>query len=312
MKAWGRLLRLSLAPTAAADIAAGAIAGAAGRPFLESDAVGLLALILASLCVYHGGMTLNDWADREQDRRVRPDRPIPSGAVRPGAALLVGTALLLAGPLIAWRSSAESGLVLLAVSAAAIAYDLRLRGAWTGPLLLAMCRAGNLSAGIVFTAASPLEVRAFLPALIYGAYVFSVSRLGRLEDAPEHVLRSSSPSLQLILAAAILAASPAVALVHPSDAHPSDGHRPDGLLRLVGAFVLAASGAAGLLAAARHPGPWTGPELTRATGLGLRRLLVFTAALALSTGGAHAPIVAAAILLGYPVSYALRGVFPPS
>ena len=145
MKAWGRLLRLSLAPTAAADIAAGAVAGAGAWP-----TGGVFVLMLASLAVYHGGMTLNDWADREGDRPLRPDRPIPSGAVRPAAALLVGASLLLIGPLLAYSCSPASAGVLLAVSATAFAYDVRLRGAVLGPLLLAACRAGNLTAGIVY------------------------------------------------------------------------------------------------------------------------------------------------------------------
>jgi hypothetical protein len=64
--------------------------------------------------------------------------------------------------------------------------------------------------------------------------------------------------------------------------------------------------------AARHAGVWSSGDLTSATGLALRRLLVFTAAVALSAGGSASWIVAGAILCGYPVSFALRGVFPPS
>src|SRR5512137_294118 len=96
MKAWGRLLRLSLAPTAAADVAAGAVAGAGAWP-----GRGVFVLMIASLCVYHGGMALNDWADRKEDRVLRPDRPIPAGGVSPPAGLAAGLALLVSGPLIA-------------------------------------------------------------------------------------------------------------------------------------------------------------------------------------------------------------------
>ena len=44
-------------------------------------------LALASVLMYWSGMALNDWADREADAVERPERPIPSGRVRPGAAL---------------------------------------------------------------------------------------------------------------------------------------------------------------------------------------------------------------------------------
>jgi len=290
MKAWGRLLRLSLAPTAAADIAAGAVAGAGAWPWSHPARGGVLGLMLASLAVYHGGMALNDWADREGDRPLRPDRPIPSGAVRPAAALCVGVALLLLGPLLASSVSAPAAGVLLAVAATAFVYDVGPRGPTLGPLLLATCRAGNLTAGIVYGAG------------IYGAYVFAVSSLGRLEDAPESVLRSSRPAVQLAVAALLLAASPAAALVR----------RPIETWNLLAAFALACFGAVGLNARARRSGIWSDAEVTRATGLGLRRLLVFSAALALATGGREGVVVAAAILAGYPISYALRGVFPPS
>src|SRR5689334_6986324 len=106
--AWGRLLRLSLATTAAADVVAGVLfsehAWPGGlRPWL---------LVAGSLCVYHGGMALNDWADRVHDARVRPERPIPSGALRAGQALGVALLLLATGPLLASRASTHAGLVL--------------------------------------------------------------------------------------------------------------------------------------------------------------------------------------------------------
>jgi 4-hydroxybenzoate polyprenyltransferase len=302
MKAWGRLLRLSLAPTAAADIAAGAAAGAGSWPWCGRACGAILLLILASLCVYHGGMALNDWADGEGDRALRPDRPIPSGAVRPRSALVAGLALLLLGPALAACVSTSSAAVLLGVSVLACAYDLRLRGATVGPLLLASCRGGNLSAGILFGAGSQLEPGMLAPAAAYAAYVLAVSSLGRLEDAPEAVLRSARPSAQLSASALILAASPLSALAFRSN-------RPAGL---IAALVLALAGAAGLFHRAQHRGPWSGAEVTRATGLGLRRLLVFTSALSLAAAGRDGAIVAAAILAGYPVSYFLRGVFPPS
>jgi len=95
--AWGRLLRLSLATTAAADVVGGAVYAGQGWP-----GMGRLWLpIAASLCVYHGGMVLNDCADAEPDLKTRPERPIPSGAVNPQAALTVAIVLLALGPLLA-------------------------------------------------------------------------------------------------------------------------------------------------------------------------------------------------------------------
>lgn len=294
MKALGRLLRLSLAPTAAADIAAGVAAGAGGWVAGSAPFV----LILASLCVYHGGMVLNDWRDRAEDRPSRPDRPIPSGRVPAAAALGLGLALLAAGPLIALCVSLPCAAAIGAVALAALSYDLLLRV----PVLLAFCRGGNLTAGLLLGTGGSLGGLVLLPPILYAGYVLALSHVARLEDADEARRRSARPGVLLHLAAILLLSAPCAAILHPLESP----------LRLVAAVLLVVSGALGLMQAARRSGVWSGPELTRATGLGLRRLLVFTAAVALSAGGPAAWIVAGAILCGYPVSYALRGVFPPS
>ena len=72
--AWGKLLRVSLAPTAVGDVLAGSVLATGG---LRAPGA-VLTLVAASLCVYHGGMALNDWADRVEDAefgRERAARP---------------------------------------------------------------------------------------------------------------------------------------------------------------------------------------------------------------------------------------------
>lgn len=49
--------------------------------------------VVASLCFYAAGLAMNDLADLEEDRRDRPNRPLPSGAISPSAAK--GAVLLL-------------------------------------------------------------------------------------------------------------------------------------------------------------------------------------------------------------------------
>lgn len=298
MRALGRLLRLSLAPTAAADVVAGTVAGAGrwpggAEPFF---------LILASLSVYHGGMVLNDWRDREEDRRVRPDRPIPSGRIPASAAATLGFVLLAAGPAIALLASRPCAAALGAVALAALAYDLALRGAWIGPALLAFCRGGNLTAGLLLGTRGEAGWPVLLPAILYGGYVFAVSRLARLEDAEPETRARAIPALHLAIASFALVLAPCAGILHPLESRG----------RMWAALLLAGAGAVGLIQAARGRGPWSAGDVTWATGLALRRLLVFTAAVALSAGGSAAWLAAGAILLGYPLAYALRGVFPPS
>ena len=322
MRAWGRLLRLSLAPSAAADVAAGVLLGAGTWPRGHEPWLA----IAGSLCVYHGGMALNDWADRREDARLRPDRPIPSGAIAPGAALAVAALLLVAGPGLALAADTRSGAILAVVAALAALYDLAGRGAWSGPALLAACRGGNLLAGVglgvawdppgVGAAWPAFEPRLFgvarfrwepavAPALLYAAYVLTVSRLGRLEDAEDERGLEVRPRRLLWTAAALLAAAPLVAR------GGGVGGFASAPLETLAALGIAIAGAAGILRASRVA-RWTRGDVLRAMGVSLRRLLVLTAAVALAVGGRDAWLVAGAILAGFPLAYALRGVFPPS
>lgn len=303
MLAFGRLLRLSLFPSALADVAAGIVFATGAWPAGSAPWL----LLAASAGIYHGGMVLNDWADRERDARTRPDRPLPSGAVPAPLALGVALLLLAAGPLFAFLVSPRLGFVAAGLTALVVLYDLGPRGAWLGPLLLGLCRAGNLSLGLVGGALAlslPLSCHLLLPPLAYGGYVFTVSRLARFEDAPDDIDPGRRPSHLLRVAAflLLLAALVPTPVVFPLSAP----------LRLGGALLIAGSGATILLRRAARPGAWTREEICRATGAALRCLLLFTAALALASGSRAGLVVAPVILAGFPLSHALRRVFPPS
>lgn len=334
MRTVGRLLRLSLAPSAAADIAAGVVLGAgfwpAGcAPFL---------LIAASLCVYHGGMALNDWADREHDEATRPERPIPSGSVPADAAALLGFTLLIAGPWIALGAARPPAFALGTVAVLAAVYDLFGRGPVRGPLLLAACRAGNLSAGILFGRAAlarsrpelfpddppALEAACLAVPLVYGAYVFLVSRLGRLEDGEDDRPLGRRPAwlaaaaATLLLLVPVLPLPPLPALIAPPAAGAEAANAGGGLSaflqsqRITLAALVAAAGAFGLARAALQRAPWTRGRVMQVMGMALRRLLILTSAAALARGTPAGLAVALAILCGYPLSFALRKVFPPT
>ncbi len=104
-------------------------------------------LSAASAMLYLAGMALNDLADREEDARERPERPIPSGAVSPRAAALVGGSLLLAGTLVARRCGARwTG---PALAATIVGYDFFLkRSATIGPVAMGACRSLSLLMGV--------------------------------------------------------------------------------------------------------------------------------------------------------------------
>src|SRR5437660_11881551 len=90
---YARLVRLPNLPTAVADVTLAALAVGA----LPARWPAFALLLLSSACLYMGGMVFNDYFDADEDRRDRPDRPIPSGRVSLAEARLLGWVLILGG-----------------------------------------------------------------------------------------------------------------------------------------------------------------------------------------------------------------------
>ena len=318
MLALGRLLRLSLGPSAPADVAAGILFASAVWP----GGAAPWFLLAAALCIYHGGMALNDWADRGRDAVTCPGRPIPAGEVAPATALALAGILLGSGALLAGAATPLAGGIAVVVAGAAVTYDLVGRGPWRGPLLLGLCRAGNLGVGLgsgwllgaggrPAPETTPVLVL-LLPALLYGAYVFVVSRLGRLEDGEDARPLAQRPRGLLLTAMLLLLLVPLLPRIGlstgPPDVDPLLGMAER---RGLSALVVA-GGAVFLLRRALRREPWTPGAVRQAMGTALRALFVFTSALALLGGTTAAVVAAVLILAGLPLGVALRRVFPPS
>ncbi|MEQ8764747.1 MAG: UbiA family prenyltransferase [Planctomycetota bacterium] len=179
-----RLLRISNVLTPAADIVAGALLTVLldGR---EISPAAWSAGILASVSVYCAGMVFNDYFDFEEDRELRPSRPLPSGQISRRAAGWIGVFLLV----LAFSSAALVGTAALGVLAGitilAVSYDAS--SGRLGPLritLVPLCRTANVLlgatlAGWPFPGASPI----LLPyAIGYGGYILIASAFGSMED----------------------------------------------------------------------------------------------------------------------------------
>lgn len=297
---WGRLLRVSLFATAVADVLAGFVL--AQGPGQDTVGLALLPrLVLVSLGLYHGGMALNDWADREEDLRVGRDRPLPRGQVRPTTVLLVALALLGGGVALAFSCGVAPGLGALALAVLVVFYDLAGRGDLLGPLLLALCRGLNLSLPLLAVrGASGAHPAVWSAPLLYGLYVFLVSRLGRYEDGAARPLPGETPRRLVLLLAALL---PAVALL------PVPGASWPGRLAALGLGLAAARGLVGAAAGLRT---WAAREIPPVMGVALRRMLALTGALALLRPLPLGLLVGAALLLLFRASWVLRRHFPPS
>ena len=313
--AMGRLIRVALFPSAIGDLVVGiALAHLAAWPATPAPWL----LILASLGVYHGAMALNDWADRAEDALSRPERPIPSGAIPAGLALFVALVLLGGGLLWAAAAGAAAGVWMGAVAVLAVLYDLAGRGPVLGPLLLGLCRAGNLGAGLlspwlVGEAEAPRLELLWLAAL-YGSHVFFISRLGRLEDEeddgpladrPTRALRGVTITRLMVPVVGLAVLGPTIGGGVPS---------PPLALGLIVSAGLVARGATGTLRLTREGAAegWTRQSVGRATGHCLRGLPTYTGAMA-AVGAFLGPTCLPALawaLVGAWISGRLRRRFP--
>ncbi len=191
--AWAELLRLPALFTVPGDALAGAAATAATPNSRTLLAIG------SSLCLYEAGMALNDWADREDDAVERPHRPLPSGRVRPAAALTAACALTGAGLALAARAGRPALTVAAPLAATVWAYDLTLKHTPAGPAAMAAARALDLLLGAAATAG---QLRQALPsAALLGTHTLAVTAVSRQET------RGGSPlaPLAALTATAVLA-----------------------------------------------------------------------------------------------------------
>ena len=144
----------------------------------------ILAGIAAAGLFIMAGMALNDVADKDVDARERPNRPIPSGAVKLAAAWGISLFMMAAGLGILAAANPLSACVGLALCAAIFAYNFGLKGGPLGPAAMGLCRALNLLTGMSLawtTVPSTLPRSAWLALASLWAYIALVTFLARDE-----------------------------------------------------------------------------------------------------------------------------------
>lgn len=169
-----RLLRPANLFTAMADILAGAtVAGVlAFAPGQLEFPPRILWLLLATCGLYGGGVVFNDVFDYERDCRERPERVLPKGRVSVAAATYFGAICLLVGVLAALMVSMYSMWLTLSVALLTLIYNrLAKHFALWGPMVMGLCRAGNLLLGMSIVPLALLDMYylAFIPLVYIGA-----------------------------------------------------------------------------------------------------------------------------------------------
>jgi 4-hydroxybenzoate polyprenyltransferase len=311
-RAWAELLRLPALFTVPGDALAGA-AAAGVRPNRRT-----LLAIGSSLCLYEAGMALNDWADRAEDAVERPHRPLPSGRVRPGAALAAAGGLTAAGLGLAARAGRPALAVAGALATTVWAYDLGLKRTAAGPAAMAAARGLDLALGAGATGG---RARAALPsATVLGAHTLAVTAVSRREAQGGSAAAPLAALATTVLLGRALgagwawprsrgqgreaAAPPSLTAELPGDRGAAAALGPPGsrtaapdraaatVVRSALAAAYAATAARPLFHAVLNPSP---PLTQRAVVGGIRAMIPLQAALAARAGALGSALLTAAL-----------------
>ncbi len=278
---YAQLVRLPNVFTALADIGMAALAtGALAEDAPAGVWLALVLLLLASACLYCGGMVWNDVFDLEQDRQERPFRPLPSGrvsrrqAVRLGVVLLAGGVVLagLAGALgepFRWTPLVLAGLLVVAI----LLYDGWLKRTWAGPVGMGACRFLNVLLGLSLVP-GPVGAWGFTLAAAVGTYIAGVTWFARTEA------RTSNQDA-LLAAALVMLAGALLAVPLPALAPPRSEDGPRLFLYLLVAFLFWVG--IPVVTAVRRPVPSLVQAAVKRSVLGL---VVLDAVLATALAGA--------------------------
>ncbi|MER5216932.1 SCO3242 family prenyltransferase [Streptomyces sp. NPDC002838] len=322
-RAWTELLRLPALFTVPGDALAGA-AAAAAHPNPRT-----LLAICSSLCLYEAGMALNDWADRGEDAAERPHRPLPSGRIRPTAALAAACAFTGAGLSLAACAGRPALAVATPLAATVWAYDLALKRTPAGPLAMAAARGLDLLLGAAATTggatgtgdtgvtAGPARladgVRRALPsAALLSAHTLAVTTVSRRETqggsplAPLAALATTGVLTRLLTRPPTSRDTTAPRPGHPdrpnrrvrldlpdrNPARPRSWLWPVAAPRTALAAAYAATAARPYFHAALNPSP---PLTQRAVSGGIRAMIPLQAALSARSGATATALLTAAL-----------------
>jgi 4-hydroxybenzoate polyprenyltransferase len=212
-RAYLQLIRLPNVFTALADVVMGYAVTQQVAPFPTLRMpIEFWLLLAASASLYCAGMVWNDVYDLEQDRRERPQRPLPSGRISLGAARGLGVILLAAGVGLASAASLlsadyRSALIGVLLAIAILLYDGLLKRTPLAPLVMGSCRFLNVLLGMS-AIAGPWHTMHYIIAAGIGVYITGVTWFARTEARESSRLQLAAGTVVMAAGIGILATYP--------------------------------------------------------------------------------------------------------
>jgi len=203
--AWLQLLRVPNLLTVPGDPLAGYLL-ATGATIPCTSA--WLPVVLAGLCFYAAGLILNDLCDLEEDRRARPQRPLPSGAITTHRARRLFFLIMILALVLSFVGRPQAGVVGLFLAVSIMLYNLvGKRIPVFGPLNMGVCRGLNLLLGAAAADVPLFSLKPWIAAGVLTAYVSAVSQYARHEtEDPARPARVGALLRVLLILQAVFAA----------------------------------------------------------------------------------------------------------
>lgn len=292
--AWLSLLRLPNLLTVPGDPLAGALLTAFAAQRCP-DWIALLPVCAATVFLYSAGLFSNDYFDRNEDARLRPERPIPSGRIAPGRVLLAAVILTVAGLAAGIAAGRWAGAVLAVMAACIWVYNaVAKKNAVTGPLVMGLCRGLSLLSGAACQSpAAPLSLLPWPVMAGLACVVASITLISRQET-----ISSMKLGFRIALppAAVFLTVVPPL-LVAWRGALQGSYPVAAGLAHLAAGLAVVWSATWCGMIAGRPPAAL----IQKSVGAQIRGLILVQAALC-STAGAEGRIAALALLAAFMLS----------
>jgi heme O synthase-like polyprenyltransferase len=293
IKAWLTLLRVPNLFSVPGDPLAGyALTAAAVGAFHWPE---VWPCLLASLCFYIAGLLSNDYFDIEEDKRERPERPLPSGVVRPQTVFLVAFILSLLGLILAALPGPRSSCAAFVLIALVWVYNVAAKHdpVW-GPTVMGACRGTSLLMG---AGAIPFEGVLLVPPLL-AALGLALYTAGMTRIAKHETRQARLGAIRWMPATVMLLTVSGFVFLRWSDFEimPVLGN-PSLIVALLGAMAVLWT----LVTTLTLSGTVAPQTVSRAVGALIRGLL-FLQALLYMTGLPEYPVPAYALLGGWAVS----------
>ena len=107
----------------------------------------IVLVILVSVCLYAAGVIFNDVADRQTDRKERPNRPIPSGKITQRNAILLAMLLIVISITVSYFISVVTLIIVFVLITSIFLYDFVLKNSLFGPAAMGATRVLNIVLG---------------------------------------------------------------------------------------------------------------------------------------------------------------------